>query len=220
MTNDPNDTERPLEISWIGRGMYTVHDWNKGKVFEGSLDECRSFVRQQDEARIDEVNKRKVREALTQGISREELQVQEYEKYLRGVVAEKFPNVSAEERARLYANVDREVAEYRQALAQQQPSRPLAEWERYECELRARVEEKYPSASRTPELDAKIEAKIQRLVEQHIDESNLKKAHQAGIRGRSFDEFKKELLKAKTVAPAPPALDRARQQQRAQEIER
>jgi hypothetical protein len=214
MHNDSNGTEHPLQISWIARGLCTVHDWDKGKVYEGSLDECRSFVREQD-------NERKVREAEARGISREELQVQEYEKYLRQVVVEKFPSVSAEERTRLYANVDREVAEYRQALAQQQQARrPLSEYEHYEQKLRQRAAAKYPIASRTPELNAKIEAKIQRLVEQHIDEGLLRKAHQAGIRGRSFNEFKAELLKAKTAAPAPPALAQSRQPERAQEIER
>jgi hypothetical protein len=77
------------------------------------------LIRRRVEAHIDKSNERKVREAAARGISREELQVREFEKHLRRVVAEKFPNASAEERTRLYANVDREVAEYRQALAQQ-----------------------------------------------------------------------------------------------------
>src|SRR5690349_15022653 len=64
------DEQRPQEISWIGQGWYMVNDWDRGKVFEGTLEECHRFVRQQKDARIDEVNECKVREAQARGISR------------------------------------------------------------------------------------------------------------------------------------------------------
>src|SRR5256885_1506005 len=41
----------PQEISRIAPGVFVVNDWDRGKVFEGTLDDCHRFVQWQKNSR-------------------------------------------------------------------------------------------------------------------------------------------------------------------------